>query len=278
MFDKYPKVRNTLKTLLNIFIGAAAYIAATILAKLLLDPVIVSFVEKGTIGYYALNGLASLVFIVFGYLAFVKFYEKRRAVELGFAGRNMVYGAIAGVVIISLTTFPLFAIGYYEVITQQGWGEMHLVFLALAAQAITGAILFQGVLFRVTEQQIGTVQALLLISVFFGFLNILVDGANLMVLVSTILISALWSSIYILSRNLWVVGISYGAWLFGVFVTGVLDEHWRSSAPVISDVHGPALLSGGAFGPEHSIITVALVSAFLSWILKTAKNKGLFIN
>ncbi len=277
MFRNYPKVRTALKTLLHIFAGIVAYIGAIVLANRLVNPIILLLFEREEMEYYALSGLANLIFIYLVYHGFVKWYEKRRAIELKIPGRNIFYGAIAGMAIISITATSLFAVGYYEVIAYQERDEMLLVLVALASQAITSEILFRGILFRIIEKQMGTICALALVSVLLSLLNIVVDGVNLLVLISTLLISALWCSIYILSRNLWVVGLSHSAWLYSVFLTGILDEHWRVSAPIISSYNGPAFITGGEFGPEHSTLTVALVSICLFWTLKTAKNKGLFI-
>lgn len=277
MFQHYPKTLSTFKVLSNIFIGVVSFIFAILLAKRLIEPLILSFFELEEIELYALSGLVNLVTIVFAYIAFVMLYEKRRVVELSFAGPNMFYGTVFGILIISITSISLFTAGYYEVVSHQEMDEMFLVLIALTSQAITGEILFRGILFRIIEGKIGTVYSLVLVSVSLGLLNILVDGPNLLVLISTMLISLLWCSIYVLSRNLWVVGMSYAAWLYTIFVTGILDEHWRASSPIVSSYNGPDFITGGEFGPEHSIITAVLVSICILWILKVARNRGLFI-
>ena len=277
MFDNYSKIRSTLKTLFHIFIGVAFFIAATVLAKRLIEPLILPFFELKEIEHHALSGIINLLIIVIAYMAFVKLYEKRQAVELNFAGRNMLYAAILGMVVISITSISLFASGYYEVVTHQATNEMFLVLVALTSQAITGEILFRGILFRVIEEKIGTVYCLALVPILLGLLNILVDGPNILVLISTTLISLLWCSIYVLSRNLWVVGMSYAAWLYTVFITGILDEHWRASAPIVSNYNGSEIITGGEFGPENSILTVILVLICVFYILKFAKDRGLFI-
>jgi hypothetical protein len=149
--------------------------------------------------------------------------------------------------------------------------------IGLSTQTIFGVILFSGIIFRLIEPHLGTKYSLLLLSVLLGLLNIFVDGPDLVVLLSSILMNALWFSIYILSRNLWVSGLASATWLCAVFATGILDEHWRASAPIVSSYNGPILITGGEFGPEHSIITILVVSICLFFILRQAKHMKMFI-
>jgi len=227
---------------------------------------------------HALKGAMSLFGFSLGYWVYVKFYEKRQTIELNFSCRNMLYGAITGAAIISTTIFPLFALDYYQVVAYQSYNEVLFALIGLSTQAIFGVILFSGIVFRFIEPHLGTKYSLLLLSVLLGSLNIIIDGPDLVVLLSSILMNALWFSIYILSRNLWVTGLASASWLCAVFATGILDEHWRASAPIVSSYSGPILITGGKFGPEHSIITILVVSVCLFFILRLAKQKKTLIN
>lgn len=277
MFENHPVVKGTLRAIAQIVLGIVSIVAAIVIVKRLLLPSILIFVELSEVQLHAVSGLGELVFVSLAYLAYIRFYEKRRTIELAFDGRNMLYGAISGVAIVSVTTLSLFAMGYYEIVTYQALDEMLLVLVALSAQAVVGEFIFRGIFFRIIERQVGTVYSLVLVSVAYGLLNILVDGPNPIVMVSTMLISALWCGVYILSRNLWVVGLHAAGWLYAIFAIGILDEHWRASAPIISNYNGPPLLTGGAFGPDASIISIVVVSIFLFLVLRIARQKDRFI-
>ncbi len=268
MFEKYPKIKNWIRTFTQLFLAILIYLVAVIVVSRLVIPLVLLVVNLNEIQLYVMKGFISLVFISLGYFTYVKYYEKRQAIELAFNGRDMLWGVLAGIVIISVTSLSLFSLGYYRVETSQPLDEIFLVLVALMAQAITSEILFRGIFYRVLEQRIGTPYSILFVSVSIGLLNILNDGLNVMVLTTTILIQALWCSIYVLSRNVWVVGLSSAGWLCAIFMTGILDEHWRTSSPIVSSYTGPDFISGGVFGPEASIITIFTVSISLLVIWK----------
>jgi len=277
MLDNAPVFRASLKVTLDILLAVACCAVIFIIMRITAIPLILSLVELTEIQTHAVKGLVNLLSFSLGYWLFARFYEKRKAVELVFSVRDMVFGTLLGAAIISVTTLPLFTFGYYQVVANQSFDEMFFAIIGLTTQAIFGAILFTGIIYRLIEQRIGTKYSLLSLSVALGTLNILVDGPDLVVLLSSTLINALWFSIYILSRNLWVVGLANGAWLSAVFATGILDEHWRASAPIVSQYNGPVLITGGEFGPEHSIITIVVVTLCVFLLLRAAKAKELLL-
>lgn len=283
MFKKSPFLQTLTKTVGHILLAIVAYILAIVMAGRVITPLVLTIlamlteVKPNEIQLHALKGLANLLCIGLAYFAYVKYFEKRQAVELAFSGRYMLLGLFSGAVLISITSLSLFAMGYYQVVSHQPMDEMLFALIGLMTQAITGEVLFRGVFFRLIERNVGSLYSLVVVSVLLGLLNILNDGLNLTVLVATILISALWCSVYILSRNLWVVGLFVGGWLYAVFLTGILDEHWRASAPVVSSYNGPVWFSGGQFGPEASVITIVVVAVSLSLVLGLAKRQGCFV-
>lgn len=277
VFGKF-NIRNVYaKAVIQIVLALFAVIVASILVGSVIMPSIKLVVPLSEIQTYATKGFFSLLLISLSYLIYVKYCEKRQANELSFGGRNTLYAFCLGTTLISLTIIPLFALGYYEIVSHQPANQLFYVFVALSAQAIVAEVMYRGIFFRIIESHVGTVYSLIFVSIFFGLLNILVDGLNLMVMLSTMLVSALWCAIYILSRNLWVVGAMHASWLYTVFATGLLDEHWRSSSAIVSIEKGPSMLTGGVFGPEHSIITIIVVSICLYFVLRRAKAKGRFI-
>jgi mannose-6-phosphate isomerase-like protein (cupin superfamily) len=135
---------------------------------------------------------------------------------------------------------------------------------------------FRGIAFRLLEPAVGTGAAVGLTAVIFGVVHLpnLHDdvGASelLKTFTSVALISAFWTVLYARVRNLWFVTLHHAAWNFSIVISGAslsgVDE-WRAAAPFASVDHGPAWLTGGRFGPEDSVITIALVAACLlvSW-------------
>jgi len=277
MLEKHPLARKTLKTITQLILAIMVYIIAMIVVRRLFMPVLINFYEFNEIQLHAVKGIASLFFIVLAYFLYVKYYEKRKAIELKLTGIGMLYGALSGMLLISITSVLLFASGYYQMTTQQAADGILFALIGILSQVLITEILFRGIIFRILEQHIGTVYSLILVPVSYGLLNIVVDGLNLYMLIATILISALWCSIFVLSRNIWVVGLHAAGWVCAIFLIGILDEHWRASAPIISSYNGSDIITGGSFGPEASIITIITVAISLFFVLSRAKRKGQFV-
>lgn len=67
--------------------------------------------------------------------------------------------------------------------------------------------------------------------------------------------------------SLWKAGLHHTLWNLAIVVTEIpLSglEDWRAAAPLASRYHGPGWLTGGAFGPENSLITVVVVCSALA--------------
>ncbi|HEV2365681.1 MAG TPA: type II CAAX endopeptidase family protein [Caulobacteraceae bacterium] len=212
------------------------------------------------------------------YLGLVRAFERRRVTELSL-GRGaplfwigVVFGAALFAVVMSL----LWRVGAASF---AGAGRAHGVVVALVlaiAAAIGEEIVFRGALFRILEQGFGTLAATLVSGALFGLVHALNPGANL---VSTIAIAleagVLLALVYAVVRNLWLpIGVHLG-WNFtegGVFSQAV-SGGGSGSGLVAVRLHGPPWLSGGAFGPEASIIAVGvslLASVLLAaWLIRT---------
>ena len=148
---------------------------------------------------------------------------------------------------------------------------------AILAASIFEEFIFRGVLFRILEQHVGTLKSLLFVSILFGAVHIFNEGSGPLIFVSAALIGALWCGVYVLSRNIWVVGLHHAAWNLAIFSSGIPlsgVEEFAGKAPIESTYHGPLLMTGGAFGPEGSIITLVVVPACLWLVLRWARQKN----
>lgn len=273
MTVRFHFIKKGAKLLGHILLGLAILIAAIVAAKLTIVPIVLMFINLDTEQVHNLGGFADIILTGLFYTAFVRFYEKRRVWELAFQGRAMMYGALAGLLMFSIPVISLFSMGYYEVVTFQGYNAMFFVIFGIGAIAIGEEFIFRGVIFRILEQYIGTLYALMFVSMLLGITSILSnDSLSLAGILTAMLTSALWCAIYVWSRNLWVVGLHHAAWNYAEFASGILDEHWRVSAPILSSAEGPSLLTGGPLGPESSILTLILCSTSLLLIYQQIQN------
>ncbi len=207
--------------------------------------------------------LASTVLIVspfvLAYWLLARFIERRPLSELDWRkSPQLLWGMLAALLLFALVTAELWAANAYSI---SGWGDAPLwtLFLLTAVvPGITEEIVSRGILFRLTEEGLGTWIALLVSALFFGFAHISNPGATAW---SSLAISLeaglLFGLLYHVTRSLWwciglhagwnfVQGAVFGIPVSGIQVDGLLD----------SQLQGPDWLDGGGFGAEASVLTV----------------------
>jgi uncharacterized protein len=205
------------------------------------------------------------VLMLWLYRGEVQYFERRNVSELepDGAGRRVAVGIVLGAVLFSVV-FALLALGGY--VQHQKFGGFSGLPEQLAtsfAAAVGEELVFRGAIFRITDERFGTAAALLISSILFGLLHAANPGATA---VSTVAIAveagALLGVAYSASGSLWLpMGLHFG-WNFtegGVFGTAVSGG--QSHGLIESVLSGPTLVTGGSFGPEASVIAVAVCVA-----------------
>lgn len=137
--------------------------------------------------------------------------------------------------------------------------------------------LFRGILFRLVEDAGGSVVALVTSSAFFGAVHLSNPNATPTAAIAiAVEAGLLLGAAFMVTRNLWLaIGIHWG-WNFaeGTIFGTALSGSSRASI-LAAEVSGPGWLTGGAFGPEASVIAVALCLA-ATWVLfaRVRQKKG----
>ncbi len=196
------------------------------------------------------------------YRILVRHFERREVAELAMDGAasRVAAGIVLGAVLFSIV-FALLALGGYVEHTRFGGFTGLAVQLATSVGAAVGEeLVFRGGIFRIAEERFGTAVALLISSVLFGLMHAANTGATP---VSTAAIAleagALLGIVYSASRSLWLpMGLHFG-WNFtegGIFGTAVSGG--QAHGLLESVLSGPPLATGGAFGPEASVIAIAV--------------------
>lgn len=196
------------------------------------------------------------------YLLLVLLIERRRPREL--AWRDLLpqtgIGLTVGIVLISAVIATLWLAGSYHV---QGTGGdvdwLSAILLLGLSTAISEEIVLRGVLFRVVEEGLGSWAALAISALAFGAIHLGNPSATLWS-ASAIAIEAgvLLGLLYCVTRSLWTCMGLHAAWnvmegpVYGTSVSGLPAHGWLQSS-----MTGPTWLSGGSFGPEASLVTVA---------------------
>ncbi len=223
--------------------------------------------------------LRQLVPGLFAYLFLVYVIERRKPVEL--AWRKVLpdglLGSILGVLFIGSVVGVLWLAGSYEVTgTNAQFDWIRPLLLTGLGTAIAEEIIFRGVLFRVTEEGLGTWWALAISALFFGGLHIMNKGATVWSSVAiAVEAGVLLGLAYNVTRSLpLVIGIhmtwnfTQGA-IFGIPVSGT-----SASGYLVSTRPGPEWLSGGVFGAEASVVAVLISIAASAWLVMLARRKG----
>jgi len=219
--------------------------------------------------------------VTLAYYGFVRFMERRQITELSLSSfvRELAVGVATGVVLFSVTIGILWVSGFYQVSGINNWTAM-LPWLGLAiTSGFIEELLVRGILFRIMEESLGTWLALVISAVIFGSMHLTNPNATLWgALAIAIEAGILLAAAFVYTRHLWLpIGIHF-AWnftqgaIFGVAVSGN-----EATGLLQSSLHGPVLLSGGAFGAEASIFAVIVCLAAGLFYLRMAAMKGNFI-
>ena len=152
------------------------------------------------------------------------------------------------------------------------------MFLIALVSGIAEELVFRGVLFRLLEDSFGTTVALVLSAAVFGLLHGANPGATL---VSTVAIAVeagvLLAAAYAWSRSLWLVMGLHFAWNFtegGIFGAAVSGGAMKGVLNFPLSAQAPALLSGGRFGPEASVVAVGVCFALAAVFMVLAARAG----
>jgi uncharacterized protein len=216
------------------------------------------------------------------YLFLVYRIEHRRPTEL--AWRKVLphglIGLLAGALLISAVVAVMWLLGSYRVTGHNAdprWAQQLLI--GGLGAAVAEEIITRGVLFRISEEGLGTWGALLLSAAVFGFGHIFNQGATIWSSVAiAVEAGLLYGLLFHVTRSLPVcMGLHMG-WNFtqgtvwGIPVSGGNDTGW-----LVSERPGSDWLSGGVFGAEASVVAVAICSAVTIVLLVLALRRGTIV-
>ncbi|HVP55018.1 MAG TPA: type II CAAX endopeptidase family protein [Candidatus Eisenbacteria bacterium] len=218
-----------------------------------------------------LGPLAVAATFLAAYLAGARWIERRRPVPELTPRRalpELAAGLALGFVLFSTTMAILWAMGVYH---PAGWGSTKGLAEALSLAAMAGILeelLFRGILFRLSARIVGTWGALLFTSALFGLAHLGNKAATLSSGIAIMLeAGVLLGAAYALTRRLWLPIGLHIAWNFteGSIYGMQISGNSAATGLLRGSLSGPSLLTGGAFGPEASIVAVmvCLVTALL---------------
>lgn len=216
------------------------------------------------------------------YLILVRLIERRRMDEL--APRDIptfgAAGLMAGAGLFSLVVGVLWLAGSYHVSATNPQVEWVPAVLVVGIGAGIGEeIMIRGVLFRISEEGLGTWWALLISALVFGAAHLANPAATLWSSAAiAIEAGVLLALLYAVTRSLWTCIGLHAAWnimqgtVYGIPVSGAKANGW-----LVSQRTGPDWLSGGAFGAEASLVALVACLSLSVILLVIALRRRLIV-
>jgi CAAX protease family protein len=224
--------------------------------------------------------IAEAFIAVIGYIFIFRLYEKRRQIHELSAGlliNNASIGFLSGVLLQSLFILFIYLGGTFLVMSLNSSSALVQPFAFALTAGFVAEIILIGVLFRLLEQQIGTVLSLIAFIMLFGILHVNVKGATSISIGATAMQAGLLlPASYVFSRNLWLPIFLHFGWDFaepGIF-GGINPSTSLTGGLLTSKIAGNPLLTGGPTGPQNSLssLVVCLVLGLILLFLAKRKN------
>jgi membrane protease YdiL (CAAX protease family) len=240
-------------------IGAAFILGATRLTK--------------EIAQFIASAIAAIA-VVITYKYLYQALEKRQVHELStrHLTRDMLLGLSIGTLLQTLTIGVIYLNKGYHIVSVNKLADIiPWMGLSLSA-AIVEEIVFRGIIFRITEERLGSYWALAISSALFGAAHFFNPAATVLSSLSiAVEAGLLLGGAYMLSRNILLAVAIHFAWdfvqagIYGVTTSG--SEAGKSL--ITSRISGPEIITGRKLGPEVSIqaTVFCLLAAFMMLII-----------
>ncbi|HUV29669.1 MAG TPA: CPBP family intramembrane glutamic endopeptidase [Acidobacteriota bacterium] len=229
-----------------------------------------------------LEHVVNVVLFLLAYALYCRWVERRKPFEIsgGKSVPELSLGFAGGIGLVGIMVGLLSLLGYYRV---SGFSENQTVLIDAFFRFGIGAFLqeffIRLLLFRLTEELVGTWSAVVIVAVSFGLIHIGNENATPLTSVMIAVSDVLYLAAFVFTRRLWLVwGLHFG-WNFmqdGVFG---MPNSGETALPswIRPDVTGPDWLTGGSFGIEASIVAIALQVALGLWLLLYARKLNQFM-
>ena len=223
-------------------------------------------------------GLQAL-FATLLYWVGVRIFARRPVYELTGEGwfKEFCLGLLLGTVLIAIIIGVLFGMGHYKVDGVQFTPAFITAIFIGIGPAFAEEVVMRGFALRLLDKAIGSIPALIIVSVAFGLMH--AGNKHVTLLQSLLLgISAglLLGACYYLTRRLWLAIGLHLSWNFvqgGIFNSDVSGNGF-SGGLLKASFNGPEWLTGGKMGIEGSALSIGLTIVVGLIILFMAHRRG----
>jgi len=224
-------------------------------------------------------GIAAAVLALLSYILLFKFYEKREVKELSpeTFWKNALIGFFLGLILQSLIILVMYLAGDYSITGINPISFLLPGFTQALDAGFVAEIILVGIVFRLTEEKLGTAITLIIFILLFAIMHSGAKGATFLSVVSTaIQAGILLPAAFIFSRTLWLPIFFHFAWDFAepAIFGGINPGMGVEKSLFISNISGSGILTGGETGPQNSIqgAIFCLIAAIIFFQLAKQKN------
>lgn len=250
-----------------------------LLNKWALKPILTSLIaDKST--EQMIRWSLSIFLLIFLYVMFFRLYERRRISELAWqpAGKENLLGFVAGGSMVGILILVFLVSGCISFTILNPASIVFKPLILFILLALMEEILFRGILYRITEQSLGTWIAIGISALLFGIVHITNDHADYLGILSASSAGILLGILYTISGRLWYpislhIGWNFFQYFLGLPVSGNEDFEYYMEATR----EGQEWFVGGGFGIENSIITILLVLGISVFLIIRSRKMGRII-
>lgn len=262
-----------------------------ILIIFLVPPYLIIEVVRRTIISYA--GETSTVYLgyffdivlIFSLVAVYNVYtssvENRKSYEFSLkkSGIELGVGALLAFVVLTFFVLLIALFGFYKIEEFNSFGNVVFMFFTQLKVGFVEELLFRVILFKLTEELIGSWGAIALQGILFGFAHAGNPNATIYTTLALILsFSIFFGAGYMMTRRIWFIMGFHWSWnFFQSGIWGMNNSGATQPSLITPAVDGPIWLTGGAWGAELSVVTILILFTLSLYFVKIASNNNQFV-
>jgi hypothetical protein len=236
-----------------------------------------------TIGYFPAAALSFFLAATIASAFVVRAFERGRLEDIGMgwtrdSQRHLLLGTAAGIAGAAFATLLPLAFGAASFEKAPDWsytpGRLLFVSVLLLFGVAGEEMMFRGYAFQILLREYSPPAVIGVFAVLFALAHADNPNASRLGLINTGLWGALLGYAFLRARDLWLpIGLHFG-WNWVLPLVGV---HLSGFEMTLTGYHlvwrGSDLWSGGAYGPEASILTSVAVVALGAWLWRARLNR-----
>lgn len=218
---------------------------------------------------------------------YCRLVEKRDLKSMGFNTKVWDYliGGVAGIFLMAIVVGVCCATGamrFTGLNTNVEWGYLIALFVAFFIQSLAEEVISRGFMLKSLSKKVSMPIAILVSSTAFALphLATILEANGWFAVIGVVnlyLVSAVFSLLYVLRSNIYIVGGLHCLWnfvLYGVMGLSVSGSDGNASGLLCFQIPTQNIINGGVYGVEASILTTIVLGAAVIILTKLKKERA----